>query len=432
LDTPYKARETGSGGSENILNPHSPANELTGPARFSREDLAPSLKARVRRPGVWIAAGCILLLVLYFVFAKRSRNASPDAAIQAAHQAVPVTAAAAKRGDLNLYISAIGTVIPFNTVTIKSRVDGAIDKILFTEGQTVHAGDQLFEIDPRPYEVQLTQARGQMARDQANLANARTLYERDKVLFAQNVIARQDLDNQRAQVGQFEGTVKNDQGLIDAALLNLAYTKITAPITGRVGLRLVDLGNIVHATDPNGLLVLTQLQPIAAVFSVPEDELPRITVAIQNAPTPLQVDLYDRDFKFKLAAGFLLTTDNQIDQSTGTIKLKAQLANIDNLLFPNQFVNVKLLVETLKSSLIVPAAAVQRSSQGSYVYVVQADQTVAMRPVKVGASQNELVALDSGVQAGELVVIDGVDKLRQGSKVTVQMAANPVKPGATQ
>lgn len=414
------------------MNQSGPGTELTEPAQFSGEQRANvHPRAILLSPRTWIAAACLLAVVLYFAFANRSRNPSADATAAAAHQAVPVMAAAAKRGDLDLYLSAIGTVTSFNTVAMKTRVDGQIDKILFTEGQMVHAGDQLAEIDPRPFKVQLTQAEGQMARDRANLVNAQTLYQRDKELFAQNVIARQDLDNQQAQVGQFEGAVESDQGAIDSAKLNLTYTKITAPISGRVGLRLVDLGNVVHANDPNGMLVITQLQPISVIFSVPEDDLPRIAAAIRTRGQ-LPVDVYDRDFKIKLATGFLATTDNQIDQSTGTIKLKAQFANENSALFPNQFVNAKLLVDTSTNVVIVPAAAVQRSSQSAFVYVVQSNQTVAMRPVRVGAAQGDLTALDSGVQPGELVVTDGVDKLRQGSKVTVQLAANPVKPGATQ
>jgi len=277
----------------------------------------------------------------------------------------------------------------------------------------------------------LTQAEGQMARDRASLNNAKILYQRDQELYAQNVIARQDLDNQQAQVGQFAGTVKNDQGLIDSSKLNLAYANITAPISGRVGLRLLDIGNIVHATDQTGLLVITQFQPISVIFSVPEDDLPRIEAATRAIAEP-PVEVYDRDLKHKLATGFLLTTDNQIDQTTGTIKLKAQFDNNDSSLFPNQFVNAKLLVDTRKDAVIVPAAAVQRSSQGTFIYVVIPNQTVVMRPVKIGAAQGDLAALDSGLKPGELVVTDGVDKLRQGSKVRVQLAANPVVAGATQ
>ncbi|HUA36340.1 MAG TPA: efflux RND transporter periplasmic adaptor subunit [Candidatus Binataceae bacterium] len=407
---------------------------------------------------VWAAAVCVLGIILYVWYSGvRAREAAAKAAAAAAHRSVPVSATAAKQGDLNLYVSAIGTVTAFNTVTVKSRVDGQIVKILFKEGQMVHQGDVLIQIDPRPYQVQLTEAEGQMARDKANLVNAQVLLDRDQQLFAQNIIAKQDLDNQRASVGTYAGTVKNDQGLIDSAKLNLTYSTITSPINGRIGLRLVDIGNIVHATDTTGLVVITQLQPIAVDFSIPEDDLPRVTNAMKNLAEAsgsavmvstggelpgasaaaathngLPVEAYDRDFKTKLAMGFLLTTDNQIDQTTGTIKLKAQFPNNDSTLFPNQFVNVRLLVDTQREATLIPTAAIQRSSQGSFVYVVQQDQTVAMRPVKVANTQGEITSVASGVQPGELVVVDGTDKLRTGSRVAVQLAANPTTPGATQ
>ncbi|HEY6420597.1 MAG TPA: efflux RND transporter periplasmic adaptor subunit, partial [Candidatus Binataceae bacterium] len=254
------------------------------PAHFTHEGGVEFRPANLlQNKWVWIAALCVLGLIFYvWISGVRAREASAKAAAAAAHQSVPVSATAAKKGDLNLYVSAIGSVTPFNTVTVKSRVDGQIVKILFTEGQMVHAGDVLIQIDPRPYQVQLTEAQGQMARDKANLVNAQTLMERDKQLFAQNIIAKQDLDNQQALVGTYAGTVKNDQGLIDAADLQLTYSKITSPISGRVGLRLVDFGNIVHATDTTGLLVITQLQPIAVVFSIPEDDLPRVISAMKN------------------------------------------------------------------------------------------------------------------------------------------------------
>jgi len=304
-------------------------------------------------------------------------------------------------------------------------------RVLFKEGQMVKEGDLLAEIDPRPFQVQLTEAEGQMARDRASLVNARSQLDRYKQLYAQNIVAKQDLDNQLAQAGQYEGAVKNDQGLIDSAKLNLTYSQITSPISGRVGLRLVDPGNIVHAADTQGLLVITQLQPIAVIFSIPEDDLPRVETAIRATPQ-LPVEAYDRSLKTMLATGTLLTLDNQIDQSTGTVKLKASFPNEDNALFPNQFVNAKLLIETKRDAVLVPSAAVQRSSQGSFVYVVKPDQTVDMRLVKVSAAQSGTAAIESGLNQGELVVVDGTDKLRQGSRVSVQLAANPISSGATQ
>jgi multidrug efflux system membrane fusion protein len=401
-------------------------------ARYAPETgVQTQFKSVSRRWWFWTGA-VVLLFVLYRIVAGlHERGEAGDAAAAIRNRSVPVSAAAAKRGDLNLYLTEIGTVTPFKTVTVHSRVDGELMQVMFKEGQMVKAGEVLAEIDPRPFEVQLTEAEGQMARDRASLANARSQLARYKELYRQNVLARQDLDNQQAQAGQFEGAVKNDQGLIDAARLNLTYCRITAPISGRVGLRLVDPGNIVHAADTQGLMVITQLQPIAVIFSIPEDDLPRVMGAMKQTPD-LPVDVYDRGLKHKLATGTLLTLDNQIDQSTGTVKLKAKFPNEDDALFPNQFVNAKLLVQTEHDAVLIPAAGVQRSSQGQYVYVVKSDQTVEMRPVKVSATSGDTAAIAAGLKPGELVVVDGTDKLRQGSRVSVQLAANPISAGATQ
>jgi len=401
-------------------------------ARFTQtEGLTTQLRALSRR--WWFWAGAVLVVfVLYRLATGLGRSSqSSDAAAAIHNQSVPVAAAAAKRGDLNLYLTEIGTVTPFKTVTVHTRVDGELVRVLFKEGQMVKEGDLLAEIDPRPFQVQLTEAEGQMARDRASLVNARSQLDRYKQLYAQNIVAKQDLDNQLSQAGQYEGAVKNDQGLIDSAKLNLTYSQITSPISGRVGLRLVDPGNIVHAADTQGLLVITQLHPIAVIFSIPEDDLPRVETAIKATPQ-LPVQAYDRSLKTMLATGTLLTLDNEIDQSTGTVKLKASFPNDDNALFPNQFVNAKLLVETKRDAVLIPSVAVQRSSQGSYVYVVKSDQTVDMRMIKVSAAQSGTAALESGLNPGELVVVDGTDKLRQGSRVSVQLAANPISSGATQ
>jgi len=382
------------------------------------------LDKTVQRWRLWLVVLAVAVVGLYFLVARSRPDSSTQASPAGLHTSVPVAAVPAKLGDMNQYLSAIGTVTAYNTVTVKSRVDGQLDKVNFTEGQIVKAGDLLAEIDPRPYQVQLTQAEGTLAKDLASLENAKIQLARDKELYDQKVLARQDLDNQEAAVGQFAGSIESDKGAVDNAKLQLVYSRITSPITGRVGLRLVDAGNIIHATDATGLAVITQLQPIAVDFGIPEDDLPSLENAMK-ANSQLPVDAYDRDLKHKLATGTLLTTDNQIDQSTGTIKLKASFPNDDSALFPNQFVNARLLVNTLRNAILIPAAGLQRSQQGSFVYVVKPDQTVAMRSVTVGATQGDVIAIANGLAAGDLVVTDGVDKLQQGSHVSVQTAAVP-------
>jgi multidrug efflux system membrane fusion protein len=282
----------------------------------------------------------------------------------------------------------------------------------------------LAEIDPRPFQVQLALAEGQMAKDEAMLKNAKVDLERYKVLLAQDSVAKQQLDTQIATVNQFDGVIKSDQAQIDTAKLQLTYSRITAPITGRIGLRLVDVGNMVRANDPNnGLAVITQLQPIAVLFNIPEDNLPQLLKRMRSGQT-LTVEAYDRNLKQKLATGTLLTIDNQIDPNTGTVKCKAVFPNEDNSLFPNQFVNARALVDTKKDASIVPAAAVQRSPQGTFVYVVKDDTTVEMRNIVVGPSEGDEVAIDSGLAPGEVVVIEGVDKLQRGMKVAARMAGS--------
>ncbi len=314
-------------------------------------EIPPVRRAGTARRWAWLAILLVLIVVGYFFLTRPSgARTTPIEASSPAHgAAVPVSAAPAKLGDLNRYVTAIGTVTAFNTVTVKTRVDGQLIKVAFTEGQIVHAGDLLAEIDPRPYQVQLAQAEGQLARDRASQINAKVTLERDRALYADNVIARQDLDNQESSAGQYDGAIITDQANIDSAKLQLTYCRITSPLTGRIGLRLVDQGNMVHATDTQGLAVITQLQPIAVLFSIPEDDLPELITAMKS-DNKLPVEAWDRDFKTRLASGSLLTLDNQIDQSTGTIRLKAVFPNEDNSLFPNQFVNAKLLVGTMRVS----------------------------------------------------------------------------------
>jgi membrane fusion protein, multidrug efflux system len=373
---------------------------------------------------LWIIALVIVVgLGVWYFRSRDSTSAQVPAAGAAggrpgaggAGQTVPVVVATAARGDLPVYFNGLGTVTAFNTVTVRSRVDGQIVKINFTEGQTVHQGDALVEIDPRPYQVQLEQTEGQLAKDQAQLRDVQVDYERYQLLFKEGVIPKQQVDTQQAQVGQYQGAIKADQGAIDNAKLQIVYSHITAPITGRVGLRLVDMGNIVHAADTTGLLVITQLQPIAVIFSLPQDQLSQVLSKLHSAQLP--VEAYDRDDVTKIATGKLLTIDNQIDTTTGTYKLKSEFSNEKNLLFPNQFVNIHLLVDTKHNITIVPSTAIQRGPQGTYVYLAQKDNTVKIQPVTIALSSGNSVGIGAGLQPGDNVVVDGQDKLQDGSKI---------------
>ncbi len=335
------------------------------------------------------------------------------------HQmAVPVAATQAKLGDLPHYLSAIGTVTPMYTVTVQSRVAGQIMAVNFREGQIVTRGQLLVQIDPRPYQVQLEQAQGQLAHDLATLHNDTLILERDRILYRQNVIARQTLDTQEATVRQDRGLVLSDKANVDNAKLQLTYSRITAPITGRIGLRLVDPGNIIQANSTQGIAVITQLQPITVIFSIPEDNLELILAAMRAGSVPAEA--YDRSFHNLLATGSLFTMDNQIDTTTGTVRLKALFSNREQRLFPNQFVNVRLLAETLHHQVLIPLAAVQRSSLGTFVYVVKPDRTVELRRIQLGLTQGELASVQSGLAAGETVVTDGVDRLQPGTRVALQ------------
>jgi multidrug efflux system membrane fusion protein len=379
----------------------------------------------------WLWVLVLGVIAFGFWYYRNSRNASQAASATAAPGAVgkgkggsggagglvvPVVVSTAQRGDLPVYFNGLGTVTAFNTVTVRSRVDGQLVSIAFKEGQFVHQGDLLAQIDPRPFQVQLEQALGQLAKDQAQRKDAEVNFERYKLLFKEGVIPQQQLDTQGALVGQVDGAITSDQSQIDNAKLQLTYSRITAPISGRIGLRLVDAGNIVHASDTNGLLVITQLQPISVIFSLPQDQLPQVNAKLHSG-VQLAVDAYDRDDTAKIASGKLETIDNQIDLTTGTYKLKSTFTNADNALFPNQFVNVHLLVDTKHNLTIVPAAAIQRGPQGTYVYAADTDNTAKIRIVTIAQTTGDRVGLSAGLNSGDLVVIDGLDKLQDGTKI---------------
>ncbi|HTA59422.1 MAG TPA: MdtA/MuxA family multidrug efflux RND transporter periplasmic adaptor subunit [Candidatus Baltobacteraceae bacterium] len=389
----------------------------------------------------WWAWLVLLVIVAGVVWYYRGRNAEAESAAAggkgpagtagmgaAGGFVVPVVVATATKGDLPVFLNGLGNVTAFNTVTVRSRVDGQIVKINFTEGQYVKEGDSLVEIDPRPYQVQLEQAQGQLAKDQAQLRDVQVDYERFKLLFQEGVIPKQQLDTQQAQVGTFEGAIKADNATIDNARLLITYSHITAPISGRVGLRLVDMGNMVHATDTNGLLVITQLQPIATLFSLPQDQLPQVMARMKKG-SPISVEAYDRDNTTKLATGKLLTIDNQIDTTTGTYKLKAVFDNAKNELFPNQFVNMHLLVDTKKSVVLIPTTAILRGPQGTYVFAVGSDNKVKIHIVSLAETNGNITGIASGLNAGDVVVTDGQDKLQEGSKVEPRQSSVPSAPG---
>jgi multidrug efflux system membrane fusion protein len=379
---------------------------------------------------IWLLVA-VLLIIGGIVWWHRSA-ATPDAKAggDAASRPVMVTTAVARQGDIGVFLNALGAVTPVYTVTVTSRVQGQITNVYYREGQMVRKGDPLIEIDPRPYQAALTQVEGQLAHDQALLAEAKIDLERYQQALARNAIAKQQVDDQLQVVAQDEGTVKNDQGQLANAKVNLVYTHITAPIAGRVGLRLVDPGNIVQANSTTALVVITQLQPITVIFSIAEDHLAQIQQQLQKGKK-LPVDAFDREGSTRLASGTLLSLDNVIDPTTGTLKLKAIFDNKDSALFASQFVNVKLLVDTQRDVTLIPTAAIQRNAQGAYVYVIKADQTASIRTINPGTTDGATTAVQ-GLAPQEVIATNGFDKLLDGSKVTVRTPGSGMGGGTGQ
>jgi multidrug efflux system membrane fusion protein len=373
---------------------------------------------------IWALAIVILLAAGTYYYLHQSKQRASTAQADAAPRAVPVSTAAVRKGDIGIYINALGTVTPVYTDTITSRVQGEIVNVYYREGQLVHKGDPLLDIDSRPYQAQLTQVEGQLAHDQALLNEAKIDLSRYQSAFSQNAIAKQQVDDQEQTVFQYEGTVKNDEGQVENAKVNLVYCHITSPIEGRVGLRLVDPGNIVQANSSTPLVVVTQLQPITVIFSVAEDYLPQIQQQLRKGQR-MVVDAFDRDQQKKIASGALLTLDNQIDPTTGTLKLKAIFQNGDGSLFANQFVNARLLVDTTHDAILIPTAAIQRNAQGAFVYLIKPDQTASISNITVGTTDGDTAAVQ-GLQPGQTIAVKGFEKLQDGVKVAVQS-----KPSST-
>ena len=387
-----------------------------------------------KRGWVWLIVLAVVGIAAYFLWPKikawqGTQSPAPTTGKgKKGGGTTPVVAARAKKGNIDVYDTALGAVTPVYTDLVRSRVDGELMRVLFKEGQIVKKGDLLVEIDPRPYQVALDQAQGQLLHDQALLKNAHVDLDRYKVLLNQQAIPEQQYATQEALVLQYEGTIKTDQAAIDSAKLNLVYAHIIAPIDGRVGLRLVDPGNIVHASDTTGLVVITQLDPISVIFTIAEDQLPQVE-AKMHVGAQLHVEAWDRENKNKLGDGKLETIDNQIDPTTGTLRLRANFENKAGKLFPSQFVNARLLVEEKTGIIVVPNAAIQRNSQSTYVWLVKPDQTVTVRQIGVGVTEGDQTEITSGLAPGDVLVTVGVDRLVEGSRVNPQVPGEATKDG---
>ena len=393
---------------------------------------------RPKRSWIWIFVALIVVAAVIWYFKAGAADDSENAGGNGRHSGriggngpTPVVAASAETGNIDVTRDALGTVTPLANITVRTQISGLLQTIGFQEGQVVRQGDFLAQIDPRPYQLALEQAEGALARDQALLVEAKLNLTRYKKLVAEDSIAVQQLDTQASLVLQDQGNVQTDQGQIDAAKLNLVYCHITAPVTGRVGLRQVDQGNYVQVSDANGIVTITELQPITVIFTIPEDIVPDVEKQLANG-AELQVTAYDRTESTKLATGKLISVDNQIDTTTGTIKMRAEFDNADNALFPNQFVNVELRISTLSDVTTIPTAGVQRGVPGTFVYLINDDKSVKVQPIKLGPTEGEKVAITDGLKPGDKIVIDGADKLRDGAKISLPKetdnGASPDKP----
>ncbi|MFG1462404.1 MdtA/MuxA family multidrug efflux RND transporter periplasmic adaptor subunit [Xanthobacter sp. DSM 24535] len=401
------------------MNDPRPLRDLRGEPITLAPEAAPDVAHKRRGRFLWSFLVFLALLALVGAgfLIRPQQSAAPAGRGGFAGMAIPVATAVAHTGDMPVTLTALGTVTPLTTVTVKTQISGRLTNLFFTEGQEIQAGAPLAEVDPRPYEAALKQAQGQLARDQAQLKNAQLDFNRYTQLVAKNAASQQQVDTQQALVQQFQGTVEMDEAQVRTAELNLEYCHITAPVTGRVGLRLVDRGNYVQAGDSTGIAVIAQIKPITVLFSLPEDRVPTVLKRMSTG-AELPVTIYDRNRRAKLATGKLVTVDNQVDVTTGTVKLKAQFDNADEALFPSQFVNVDLLVDTLTGVTLIPSAAVQRGAPGTYVYLVQPDNSVSVRKIVLGPSDSGSIVVTEGLAPGDKVVVDGADKLREGTKIS--------------